>query len=217
MNNFKYYVVSWAILLGIFNAIVFACAGGKFTTSFWIGYVFITIAFIGQLICAGIALKPENITKKFYNLPIVTESYTGLVLMLIFGSLFMAIPGVPTWPGIIICAAILCLSVITIMQAAANSDMVEAIDKKVADETAFMKNLTKEAEALVAMAKTPEIKAECEKVYEVVRYSGKKSNFTKEIENEIVVELERMKTAVLKNDYNTVFNSCGLLQSLFNK
>lgn len=217
MNNFKYYVISWAVLLAAFNAIVFVCAKGNFSSAFWIGYAFISVAFIGQLICAGIALKPENITKKFYNLPIVTESYTGLVLMLIFGSLFMAIPGVPTWPGIIICAAILCLSVITIMQAAANSDMVEAIDKKVADETAFMKNLTKEAEALVAMAKTPEIKAECEKVYEAIRYAPKRSRFDSTTYEDLLAKIEDAKNAVDQNDLNYLAVVVEYLKSVINK
>ena len=83
MNNFKYYVGSWIAMLAAFNAIVFVCARGNFSTSFWIGYAFITVAFIGQLFCAYLAFKPKNLTKKFYNLPLVTESYTGLILMLV--------------------------------------------------------------------------------------------------------------------------------------
>lgn len=185
MTNFKYYVGSWVAMLAAYNAIIFVCAKGNFSAAFWIGYVFITVAFIGQLICAYIAFKPDNLTKKFYNLPIVTESYAGLILMLVFGSIFMAAPSLPKWPGIVICIAILALTAITVMQASANADMVEAIDIKVADETAYIKNLTKEAELLVAQAKSEEIKAECVKVYEAFRYAPKRSKYSADIESEI--------------------------------
>ena len=204
MTNFKYYVGSWIAMLAAFNAIVFVCAAGNFSTSFWIGYIFITLAFIGQLFCAYMAFKPENLTKKFYNLPIVTESYAGLILMLIFGSIFMAAPVLPKWPGIVICVAIFALTIISVMQASAASDMIEAIDKKVADETAFIKGLTKEAELLVAQAKSEEVKAECVKVYEALRYAPKRSKYSPEVEREIREKFEELNNVVFDNDFSLV-------------
>lgn len=216
MNNFKYYVISWAVLLAAFNAIVFVCAKGNFSSAFWIGYAFISVAFIGQLICAAIAFKPSNITKKFYNIPIVTESYAGLILMLIFGGLFMAVPVLPKWPGIVICMAILILTFITVMQASANAEMVEAIDIKVTEETAFIKNLTKEAELLVTQAKSEEIKADCVKVYEAFRYAPKRSKYTPEVEKEIREKFEELRNFVLDANIYEVQKSKELLIALIN-
>ena len=46
---FKSYFAIWAVLLVLFNIIAFVSAGWtgqeKYTSSFWVGYVSITIAF----------------------------------------------------------------------------------------------------------------------------------------------------------------------------
>ena len=54
----------------------------KFVGAFWTGYIFITLAFIGQLVCSYFALKAESLQKMFYNIPLITISYTGLIVML---------------------------------------------------------------------------------------------------------------------------------------
>ena len=66
-----------------------------------VGYIFITLAFIGQLVCSYFALKAESLQKMFYNIPLITISYTGLIVMLIVGALAMAIPNLPNWVGIV--------------------------------------------------------------------------------------------------------------------
>ena len=108
---FPKYVIIWLIMLAIFNVICFVVPstidGGYIRTgSFWVGYIFISLAFLGQLICAWIALKSDSVSKLFYNIPLITISYTGLILMLIVGSLFMIIPALPVWLGIILCLLI---------------------------------------------------------------------------------------------------------------
>ena len=106
------YSIIWAICLAIFNVIVFVTPneiGGvsKFSGSFWVGYIFITIAFIGQLVCAFFAFKPSDKQKVFYNIPLVTISYAGLIVMLIAGTACMAIPNLTNWIGIIVCLLVL--------------------------------------------------------------------------------------------------------------
>ncbi len=134
--------------------------------------------------------------------------------MLIFGGLFMAVPVLPKWPGIVICTAILILTFITVMQASANAEMVEAIDIKVAEETAFIKNLTKEAELLVAQAKSEEIKAECVKVYEAFRYAPKRSKYSPEVENEIREKFLAFNKCVAKNEICNIADICTELMAL---
>ena len=81
-KTFGFFSIIWAIFLALFNVIVFVTpneAGGmtKFGGAFWVGYIFITIAFIGQLVCAFFAFKPSDKQKVFYNIPLVTISYAG--------------------------------------------------------------------------------------------------------------------------------------------
>lgn len=175
MKKFGVYSAIWAIVLGIFNLIVFLTpneAGDmyKFGGAFWVGYIAITVAFVAQLVCAFFALREKNQTKLFYNIPLVKISYTGLVIMLIAGTLCMAIPNLPNWIGIIACALVLLFNAIALIKASAAARVVAGIDEKVAVETSFIKELTAEAGLLTSTA-TEELRSTAKKVYEAIRYS----------------------------------------------
>ena len=148
----------------------------KFTASFWVGYVFITVALIGQLVCAFFALKAENIKKMFYRIPMISISYTGLILMLIAGGIFMAIPTLPEWIGIIVCVAILAFNAIAVIKATAAAEVVGGIDEKVKTQTFFVKSLAADAQSLMTSAKSDELRTEAKKVYEAIRYSDPMAN-----------------------------------------
>lgn len=175
-KSFGLYSIVWAICLAVFNVITFVTPneiGGvsKFSGSFWIGYIFITIAFVGQLACAFVAFKAENLKKFFYNIPLLSISYGGLVAMLIVGSVFMAIPTLPEWIGIIVCVIILAFNAIAIIKATAAADIVSGIDEKIKTQTFFIKSLSVDAQGLMTSAKSDELRAEAKKVYEAIRYS----------------------------------------------
>ena len=201
-KKFKYYALIWAILLAVFNVICFITpdetAGmSKFGGAFWAGYIFITIAFIGQLVCAYIALKTDDKTKLFYNIPIIRVSYTGLILTLVFGALCMAIPNLPNWVGIIVCLLVLAFTDIAVIKAKAAADVVENIDAKVKAKTIFVKTLTVDAENLFARATTPEAKDACKKVFEAVRYSDPMSNDALAgVESQITLKFNELSEAV---------------------
>lgn len=201
-KNFKYYALIWAILLAVFNVICFitpdeAAGMSKFGGAFWVGYVFITVAFIGQLVCAYIALNTNDKTKLFYNIPIIRVSYTGLILTLVFGAVCMAIPNLPNWVGIIVCLLILAFTAIAVIKAIAASDVVEDIDAKVKAQTLFVKSLAVDAESLLSRATTPEAKDACKKVFEAVRYSDPMSNDALAgVESQITLKFNELSEAV---------------------
>ena len=180
-KSFKIYSLIWAICLAVFNVITFVTPneiGGvsKFNGSFWVGYVFITIAFIGQLTCAFVAFKAENLKKFFYNIPLLSISYGGLVAMLIVGSIFMAVPVLPEWIAIIVCVIILAFNAIAIIKATAAADIVSGIDEKIKTQTFFIKSLSGDAQSLMTSAKSDELRVEAKKVYEAIRYSDPMAN-----------------------------------------
>ena len=206
MKKFNLYAVCWAILLAVFNVICFAtpdeAAGmSKFGGAFWAGYVFITLAFIGQLICAYFALKEENRQKLFYKLPLIRLSYTGLILTIVFGGICMAVPNMPNWAGILVCLIILAFTAIAVIKANAAGEVVAHIDEKVKVQTSFIKNLTANTESILARAKSEPVKAECQKVYEAARYSDPMSNEELSvIEAKITVKVDELASAVGAND-----------------
>ena len=177
---FKYYSVAFVILLILFNVIAFVSVGWageeKYTASFWIGYVFITLSFIGQFICTYFALRENEAQKTFYRISLIKTSYTGLILSFLFGGLCMLISPLPYWVGIIICAVILTFNVTAVAKASAAVEIVEAIDEKVKSKTSFIRSLTADAETLMLSAESESVKIECKKVYEAVRYSDPMSN-----------------------------------------
>lgn len=205
---FKSYSVIWAIMLVLFNVIAFVSEsfiGEKYTASFWIGYIFITLAFIGQLACAFFAFKETNLQKTFYNLSLFKTSYTGLVLTLIFGALCMIISTLPYYVGVILCAVVLAFNAIAVINATVAIGAVEKVDENIKVQTIFIKSLTVDAENLMARAKNDEIKTECKKVYEAVRYSDPMSHDAlASVESEITIKFAKLSEAVASEDAENV-------------
>ena len=163
-KGFKYYTAAWALLFVLFNLLVFVPPRfvgeyDKFGGAFWAGYIGIAVAFVGQLVCAYFALKAENAQKLFYHLPLVTVSYTGLVLTLVCGGLCMVVPDLPNWVGALVCLLILVFCAVAVIKAAAAAELVAGVDEKVSTQTQFVKNLTVDAENLCARAQSDEAKA----------------------------------------------------------
>lgn len=206
---FKFYFAVWAVLFVLFNVIAFVSVGWagveKYSPSFWIGYIFITLAFIGQLACAYYALKEDDVKKTFYNISLITTSYTGLILSFVFGGLCMLISPLPYWIAVILCAVVLAFSVIAVIKASAAVEIVNDVDKKVKESTLFIKSLTADAESLLSRAKSEEVKAACKKVYEAARYSDPMSNTAlASVESEITIKFSQLSEAVAKNDLEPI-------------
>ena len=206
---FKFYSIIWAVLLALFNVISFVSVGwagiSKYTPSFWIGYAFITLSFIGQIVCAYFALKDNDIKKTFYNVSLIAASYTGLILSFVFGGLCMIISPLPYWVGIILCAIVLGFNITAVVKATAAIDIVSGIDEKVKESTLFIKSLTVDAESLMSRAKSENIKAECKKVYEAVRYSDPMSNGAfVSVESDITIKFSKFSEAVVSEDSEAV-------------
>lgn len=202
---FKNYAIIWAVLLVVFNVIAFVSPGWitheKYTASFWIGYVLITLAFVGQLACAYKVFQAENLTKLFYNFPLFSLSYTGLIVSFVVGGLCMLISPLPYWVGAIVSIAVLALTAIAVVKASAAAEIVEEIDEKVKVQTSFMRSLTADAEGLIAAARSEEAKAACKKVYEAIRYSDPRSHDgLAEIESELSKRFAKFAEAIQAND-----------------
>ncbi len=205
-KNFKYYVMVWVILLVMFQITVFVTPGeiagiSKFDASFWVGYVFIMIAFIGQLACAYAALNTDERRKLFLNIPLVTISFTAFVVSFVCGALCMAVPGLPYWVGIVVCVLMLGVSAIAVVQAKAAADLVSDVGDKIKAKTLFIRMLTADAESLMAKAAADDAKAACRKVYEAVRYSDPmSSDALSGIESQITLKFDELSKAVTAGD-----------------
>lgn len=195
-KTFNYYAIVWTICFALFNVIAFIIPE-TFGNSFWTGYIFIALAFIGQLICSYVAFKTETIKKLFYNVPIISISYTGLVAMIVAGGLTMSISGLLYWVGIIVCLLVLGITSILVISANFTAQTVSDIDAKVIGKTAFINELTIEVQNLVSRVNTPELKNECRKVYDELRYSDPISDVhLYDIEKSIKQEYDKLNEII---------------------
>lgn len=206
-KNFKFYALIWAILLAVWCAIVFLVRPIipgyviNYEVRFWIAFVFIVAAFIGNLVFAYFAFKAENLKKMFLNLPLITVSWSALIAMLVVDSWLMLIPNCSAWISAIVSIVVLAFNAIAVIKAAWAADTVGKVDEKVKAQTSYIKNLTVDTENILARAKSEPVKAECKKVYEAVRYSDPMSNEDiSVIEAKITVKVDDFSSAVGADD-----------------
>ena len=202
-KNFKSYALIWAIFLLLFNVIVFLVRPIipnyeiHYDARFWIAWLFVTAAFVGNLLCAIKEFQAENLEKLFYKLPLITVSYTGLTVMLLLGGALMLIPNCPAWISAVVCVAAAGFTAVAVVKADWAADTVEATEKNVKEKTVFIRLKTVEAENLMVRAKTDEAKGACKKVYEALRYSDPmSSDALADIEAEISEKLSAYAAAV---------------------
>ena len=219
-RTFEVYSAIWAICFATFNIIAFARPTfiNIFTGSFWIGYLFIDIAFAGQLCCSYIAFKDENLQKTFYNVSLILVSYIALVSMLIAGSLCMVIPFFPVWLSVVICVLVASISASIILVTCFVINVVSGIDNEIKTKTFAIKTLTADAEHLLSVAQSFELKKECEKVYENLRYSDPVSNTAlSEINEQIQRQFSSFESAVNSADLELTVSIADELLVLIDK
>ena len=206
-KSFKNYALIWATLLVVWCTVVFLVRPIipgyviNYDVRFWIAFVFIVLAFIGNLICAYLAFKAENLKKMFLKLSLITISWSALIAMLVVGSVLMLIPNCPAWIAAVVCIIILAFNAIAVIKARWAADAVNKIDERVTAQTSLIKNLIVDTESILSRAKSDAVKAECKKVYEAVRYSDPMSNEALSvIEAKITVKVDEFSSSVGAND-----------------
>ncbi len=204
-KSLKYYAFCWTIVLAAFNVITFAVPitvnVNKFTQSFWIGYASITLMFIAQFACSIVFFKQDSNEKRFLNIPVISLSYTALIVSIIVGTITMAVPFVPYWIGIIVEVLTVSFYAVTIISSKVAADKIDSIDNKVKSKIFFIKSLTVDTESLLHRAKSDETKAIVKKVYESVRYSDNISNESlSSVESKIEVKFKEFSNAVISDN-----------------
>lgn len=210
----KSYAGVWAICFALFSAIVFLTPI-EHSNGFWVGYIFTTIAFLGQFGCTYKAFKAENLKKCFYNVPLITISYAGLIVMLIAGSVCMVIPGIPNWLSAIVYVVVLGVTAIAVIGAGTAGSIVDHLDKKAEEKATFIRTLTIDAENLLNRANAPMLKNQCKKVFEAVRYSDPMSSKElSDIEQRIQEEFDMLTDAVIADDLDCTESAAKELLTL---
>lgn len=204
-KSFKSFGICWAILVVMFNIIVFTIPGGWTTGSFWLGYIFIMLAFVGQLLCGMFSFKDENSQKLFYKISVISVSVASTIVSIVCGTIFMVSSILPTWIGVIVCVLILGFSAIIILSAQAATDYIGGLDDKIREKTFFIKSLTIDLDELMLRNKDTVASAALKKLYDSVRFSDPMSDKNlSEIETQITTIVTKLTEAVVTSNTKEV-------------
>ena len=221
MKRFKYYLSIWFVLLLVFNVSVFLMRFVVFGEeveldfSFWIAWVFVIVSFVVNLACAYYSLSEQNRTKIYYGLPLISISWTAMIILLVIATPLMIIPDCPAWIVYIVCLLVIAISIAAILKALWANEAVEEIDEKTESQTAFIRGLYGQAERIQFGAKSEAVKAECKKVYEAIRYSDPRSIAeTSVIEAKLIVKLDEFSQEVALDNSERVLLVSNELQAL---
>jgi len=197
-NGLKKYLICWILLVATFTVICLILPV-KHGENFIFGYALAMAAFVGQLLCTFYAFKDsKEIT--FLNIPLVTISYTTLIISVVIATILFLIPSIPTWISGIISIIILVFFVITIIKANVAADIVGGVEKRVKEKTSFIKLLTSDAESLMLKARTEEAKKIARKVFEAIRYSDPMSNDAlASTESQITIKFNEFENALMQD------------------
>ncbi len=217
-NTFSYYTIGWFIAVLLFHIMAFVLGGlirSEWDTVFWVGYIFILIAFIGQILVAYNTINAENLQKTFYRIPLMRIAKVGLVLTTLVGSVFVLVPGLPAWIGALICLVILGGNIVSLLKASAAIELVEEIDEKISVDTAFIRVLTADAQTLCTRATNPAMGKVCKMVYEAIRYSDPMSHEDlNSLESQISLRFDVFAEAVHQGEEETARNIASELEGL---
>lgn len=221
-KNFKFYSLGWILLLGLFNLIAFITPAlpdtEKYTASFWIGYSFITAAFIGQFVCTWFVLKENCAKKTFYNISLLTTSYAGMISTFVVGLICMVIPPIPYWLAAILCSVILVINIYVFAKAKIAVDYISHIDKKIEKATSFTYDMREESESVLARAKDDESKAICKKVRDAFKFSDPMTKAAlNDIEAEIKNHFDNFKAAIREGKIDEVSSESEELLALISE
>lgn len=193
-NSTKGYVIL-GIIFALISIIAFVVPTMK-TATFWIAYVFTTIAIVAQIVIWKNALgKEDTLKSKFLGLPVVYVGVVYLSVQIVAFAVFVAVPVLPIWSAIVACVAILGFSVIFMIAGEAGRGEIERVEVKVQKKVFFIKELQADVELLIDREADAEIKTALQQLAEKIRFSDPMSNNTlAEIENKIAAKVSELKT-----------------------
>jgi len=175
------------IVFVLFNVIAFVVPTAK-TPTFWVAYAFSVIAFVVEaFVIKAFAGKDDVPKSRFLGFPSLHVGIVYLIVQLIAFAVFMAIPIIPTWIAIIVCALILGISIICMISAKAAVNEIQRIDQKVSAKVFYIRSLQADIETLAVAESNVEIK-------EALQHLAKSIKFSDPMSNELLADLEKKIT-----------------------
>ena len=163
--------------------------------TFWIAYGFTLVMFIIEgTIWVGFFQNNQNLTSRFYKIPVLTVCNIYLIVQVILFLIFKISPSIPSWITITMNLILMAASIIGFITLGGATEYVTDVDKKVQSKVSYIRNLHVEAELLSKDISNADIKKMVEEVAEKIRFSDPMSDDTLwELEQQITENISAMK------------------------
>lgn len=196
------------IAFALFNVIAFAIPTVK-TSTFWVAYVFTSVAFISQIAIWKFAFKgADTLKSKFLGIPLISVGITYLIVQIIAFVVFVALPLTASWIAIVVCALILGISAIYLIGTETGREEINRVEEKVEKKVFFIKSLQVDIEMLANSETDIDTKAALTRLAEKIRFSDPmSSDALADLEAEIIEKVKELKTADNKSEIITVLDS----------
>ena len=186
----------------------------KFYLVAWVTLIVLELCFLLHLALTAVALRQKRLSGTFYRLPLIRLSY-GCVLVTTIVAVLAMLAFLPSWIPLALALLILAVYAFAILKAVVAAELVESVDEKTRAKTSFIRNLTVDADSLLARAKSEPVKAACKKVFEALRYSDPVSAYgLVDVEERIKAEFDALTDAVIADDPKAVSASADELLTL---
>lgn len=199
--------------LVLFNVIAFVVPHA-WSASFWVGYAFVTVAILAQVLSLKIAFDRESdLELMFLGLSIVQIGALYLGLQLVAGLVCMFVPGIPTWVAVVVSAVLLAGYALATISAVAGTQMVTDLGEQVQAKTFFIRSLTVDLENLGARIDDSELKQAVGRLRDSVRYSDPMSaEQLAEAEERIAAQMRDLERYVSEGDREAAVSLCAELE-----
>lgn len=205
----------YVILIGVFNLLVFSIFKTR-TNVFWISYVFMTFAFVVQIISMFLAFKPADVETAFFGIPLASFSVYYLCAELVIGALFMIFQRAGFTLAlviqIIVLTAFLVIAIISVM----SRDTVQQIGENIRENVSNLKSVLVDVELMRNSCTDPELKESLRRLSETIKYSDPMSNDSvTTVEQNIMRKLSELRVSIDDGQYEDAKQVCAAVERLY--
>lgn len=206
-NSTKGYAIL-GILFALVSVIAFVLPTEK-TATFWIAYVFTTVAFAAQIGIWKTALgKEETLRSKFLGFPVLHIGIDYLIVQIVAFAVFMFIPTAPVWIVVIVCVLIAGISAICMIAADTGRGEIERVEAKVQKKVFYIRELQADIELLADNETDTTTKTALMQLAEKIRFSDPMSHEQlAKLESQIAAKVSELKAVANKDKIITEIHS----------
>lgn len=183
-----------AIIFAVISLVVFLVLK-DFNTTFWLGYIFLALAFV-LVECVVIFLfKSKKKDAIFLGIPLATYTLIYLGVAIACSLLFMVLKDFVPWQvSLIVNILPFAIFMVVAIFAILARSVVEEINENVAKKVRNLKSLVVDVDLMVETCQDDELKNKLKKLSETIKYSDPMSNdAVADVEDRIIAKMAELR------------------------